>query len=52
MPATVLLPAPGGPATTQADAGMLMTSEDMAPRWLGPERPSVCCTLTNTDKRR
>jgi hypothetical protein len=30
MPATVLLPAPGGPATTQASAGMLMTSEDMA----------------------
>ena len=30
MPATVLLPAPGGPATTQAGAGMLMTSEDMA----------------------
>src|SRR5215472_7196591 len=31
MPATVLLPAPGGPATTQAGAGTLMPSEDMAP---------------------
>src|SRR5215470_3010244 len=37
MPATVLLPAPGGPATTQAGAWTLMLSEDMAPRWPGPE---------------
>lgn len=30
MLATVLLPAPGGPATTHADAGTLITSEDTA----------------------
>src|SRR5262249_12649777 len=38
MPATVLLPAPGGPATTQAGAGTLMLSEDMTRRWLAPGR--------------
>src|ERR1035438_7441582 len=30
MPAPVLLPAPGGPATTHAGAGTLMRSEDRA----------------------
>src|SRR5262245_51993256 len=38
MPATVLLPAPGGPATTQAGAGALMPSEDTGPRRLGSGR--------------
>ena len=35
MPATVLLPAPGGPATT-GGRGALMPSEDMVPPMTGP----------------
>src|SRR5262245_5294133 len=38
MPATVLLPAPGGPATTQPGAGTLMPSEDMTAHALPPGR--------------
>src|SRR5690348_18470670 len=41
MAATVLLPAPGGPATTQAGADTLMPSEDMAPSMAGAP-PGPC----------
>src|ERR1700757_5498975 len=40
--ATVLLPAPGGPATTQAGAGVLIRSQDM--RTGGRVRRGTCAT--------